>query len=45
MWKIFIEYEDGSELTISGKHKDIPEELACKYQRYVQSHAGKAVYQ
>lgn len=24
MWKIFIEYDDKSKLTITGKHKDIP---------------------
>lgn len=31
MWKIFIEYDDKSKLTITGKHKDIPVELANKY--------------
>ena len=25
MWKIFIEYDDKSKLTLTGKHKDIPE--------------------
>lgn len=30
MWKIFIEYDDKSKLTITGKHKDIPVELANK---------------
>lgn len=33
MWKIFIEYDDKSKLTITGKHKDIPVELANKYYR------------
>ena len=31
MWKIFFAYEDGSKVTITGKHKDIPLELAVKY--------------
>lgn len=31
MWKIFIEYDDKSKLTLTGKHKDIPVELANKY--------------
>ena len=31
MWKIDIKYSDGSELTIRGKHKDIPLEVAHKY--------------
>lgn len=31
MWKIFFEYEDGGELTITGKEKDIPLRLALKY--------------
>lgn len=31
MWKIFFEYEDGGQLTITGKEKDIPLRLALKY--------------
>ena len=38
MWKIFIEYDDKSKLTLTGKHKDIPVELASKYYiEYVKS--------
>lgn len=33
MWKIFIEYNDKSNITLTGKHKDIPLELALKYNR------------
>ena len=46
MWKIFIEYDDKSKLTITGKHKDIPVELANKYYReYVKSNICNATYQ
>lgn len=46
MWKIFIEYDDKSKLTITGKHKDIPVELANKYYReYVKSSVCNATYQ
>lgn len=31
MWKIFIEYDDKSKITLTGKHKDIPLRLALKY--------------
>lgn len=31
MWKIRIEYDDHSKLTLTGKHKDIPYRLAIKY--------------
>ena len=46
MWKIFIEYDDKSKLTITGKHKDIPVELANKYYReYVKNSVCNATYQ
>ena len=31
MWKIKITYKDQSKITITGKHKDIPIELAIMY--------------
>ena len=31
MWKIFFVYDDGSKITLTGKHKDIPLRLAIKY--------------
>ncbi len=47
MWKIKIVYDDGSKLTLTGKHKDIPLRLAKKY--YMMYVAGRsrrsAVYQ
>ncbi len=33
MWKILIEYNDKSKVTLTGKHKDIPLKLALKYNR------------
>lgn len=46
MWKIFIEYYDKSKLTLTGKHKDIPVELASKYYiEYVKSCVCNAIYQ
>ena len=46
MWKIFIEYDDKSKVTLTGKHKDIPLKLAVKYhQEYVSGKRCKAVYQ
>lgn len=46
MWKIFIEYDDKSKITLTGKHKDIPLDLAIKYhQLYVSGNRCKAVYQ
>ena len=46
MWKIFIEYDDKSKLTLTGKHKDIPVELASKYYiEYVKSSVCNAIYQ
>lgn len=46
MWKIFIEYDDKSKLTITGKHKDIPVKLANKYYReYVKSSVCNDTYQ
>lgn len=31
MWKIKIEHDDKSRLTLTGKHKDIPLRLVLKY--------------
>lgn len=31
MWKIRIKYDDNSQCTLTGKHKDIPLRLARKY--------------
>lgn len=46
MWKIFIEYDDKSKLTLTGKHKDIPVELANKcYGKYVKNRVCNATYQ
>lgn len=46
MWKIKVEYEDKSKLTLTGKHKDIPLRLAVKYHKeYVAGRRCKAVYQ
>lgn len=46
MWKIKIEYEDKSKLTLTGKHKDIPLRLAQKYfNEYVAGRVCKAIYQ
>lgn len=33
MWKIFVEYDDKSKITLTGKHKDIPLRLALEYNR------------
>lgn len=45
MWKIFFLYSDKSKCTITGKHKDIPLDLAvkCHYQYGV--HDFKSIYQ
>mgnify|MGYP003102591758 FL=1 len=47
MWKIFIEYDDKSKITLTGKHKDIPLRLAMEYNRsYANSSSCvSAVYQ
>lgn len=46
MWKIKVEYDDKSKLTLTGKHKDIPLRLALKYYHdYVNGRRCKAVYQ
>ncbi len=46
MWKIKVEYDDKSKLTLTGKHKDIPLRLALKYfHDYVNGRRCKAVYQ
>ena len=46
MWKIKIEYQDKSKLTLTGKHKDIPFRLALKYyNELVSGRICKSVYQ
>lgn len=45
MWKIFFEYSDKSKCTFTGKHKDIPLELAVKYYNQYGVRASKAIYQ
>ena len=45
MWKIFFEYSDKSKCTLTGKHKDIPLELARLYQNKYGVHAAKSTYQ
>ena len=46
MWKIKVEYDDKSKLTLTGKGKDIPPWLAREYyQRYVEGRECKATYQ
>lgn len=45
MWKIFFEYSDKSKCTLTGKHKDIPLDLAIKYYKQYGIHAAKSVYQ
>lgn len=45
MWKIFISYPDKSKLTLTGKHKDIPLQLAEKYYKDYANTVCNAVYQ
>lgn len=45
MWKIFFVYADKSKVTLTEKHKDIPLELAIKYQKLYGVHAVRATYQ
>ena len=45
MWKIFFEYSDKSKCTLSGKHKEIPLELAKEYYNKYGVRAETAVYQ
>ena len=46
MWKIFVEYDDKSKLTLTGKHKDIPYRLAVKYWNlYVKNRVCTDIYQ
>ena len=45
MWKIFFEYSDKSKCTLTGKHKEIPLELARKYYNQYGIRAEKAIYQ
>lgn len=46
MWKIKIEYQDKSRVTLTGKHKDIPLWLAKEYfHDYVNGLRCKAIYQ
>lgn len=44
--KFFIEYDDKSRITLTGKQKDISLRLATKYHReYVNGRRCKAIYQ
>ena len=45
MWKIFFEYNDKSKCTLTGKHKDIPLDLAIKYYKRYGIHSVKSTYQ
>ena len=46
MWKIKIVYSDKSKCTLTGKHRDIPLELAKHYQnQYAAGKQSKATYQ
>lgn len=45
MWKIFFVFDDNSKCTLTGKHKEIPLELAVKYQKQYDVHAVRATYQ
>jgi len=45
MWKIFFEYSDKSKCTLTGKHKDIPLDLAIKYYKEYGIHSDKSTYQ
>lgn len=46
MWKIWVEYDDKSKLTLTGKHPDIPLHLALQYQElYVAGKECHATYQ
>lgn len=43
MWKIFFEYSDKSKCTLTGKHKDIPLNLAIKYHNQYGIHTVKSI--
>lgn len=45
MWKIFFKYSDKSKCTLTGKHKDIPLDLAIKYHKQYGIHAESSIYQ
>ncbi len=45
MWKVFFVYSDKSKCTITGKHKDIPLDLAIKYHNQYGIHAAQSTYQ
>ncbi len=46
MWKIRITYSDKSKLTLTGKHRDIPLELAKHYHNlYVVGRCCECTYQ
>ena len=46
MWKIFIEYDDKSKVTLTGRGKDISYHLAVRYHRlYVNNKKCTAIYQ
>lgn len=46
MWKIFIEYDDKSKVTLTGRGKDISYHLAVRYHcLYVNNKKCTAIYQ
>lgn len=45
MWNIFFKYSDKSKITVTGKHKDIPIDLAVKYQNLYGANSISSVYQ
>lgn len=45
MWKIFFEYMDKSEITLTGKGSDISLQLAMKYDNLYNREAVRAEYQ
>lgn len=45
MWKIFFTYGDKSKLTLTGKGKEIPLRLICKYYKDYGIRCASAVYQ
>lgn len=46
MWKIKIVYSDKSKITLTGKHRDIPLELALHYHNlYVANRCCENTYQ
>lgn len=45
MWKIFFTYSDNSNLTLTGKTKEISQEQIKHYYKEYGIHASKAIYQ